>query len=111
MLAGDENGAVYRASDRVENEEWLADLEEAADRLELGTEARSRAADLFLSTVPEHDRSKRVQLAASLYVGSLAAGESRSQGAVADAVGVSRLSVQNSWKDLLGEAGLEPPTW
>ena len=31
--------------------------------------------------------------------------------AVADAVGVARLTVQQRWKELLREAGLEPPTW
>jgi hypothetical protein len=30
---------------------------------------------------------------------------------VAEAVGVSRLSVQQRWKDLLEEAGLEAPDW
>jgi len=102
---------VYRARDEVENEEWLADLEEAADRLDLGDRARTRAADLFLSTVPESERSKPAALAAALYVGSLVAGEQRSQSAVADAVGVSRLAVQQRWKDLLHTAGLEPPDW
>lgn len=102
---------MYRASDQVENEEYLAALDEAADRLDLGQEARSRAADLFLSSVPEAERSKRAVLATALYVGSLVAGERRSQGAVADAVGVSRLSVQQRWKDLLAETGLEPPDW
>jgi len=102
---------VYRASDQVANEEWLAALDEAADRLDLGAEVRSRAADLFLSTVPDEERSKRAVLAAALYVGTLVAGERRSQGEVADAVGVSRLSVQQRWKDLLAETGLEPPDW
>jgi transcription initiation factor TFIIIB Brf1 subunit/transcription initiation factor TFIIB len=102
---------VYRASDEVENEQWLRDLEAAADRLALGEDARSRAMDLFLSTVPDADRSKQATLAASLYVGGLVAGDRRSQGAVADAVGVSRLSVQQRWKDLLEEAGLEAPSW
>jgi transcription initiation factor TFIIIB Brf1 subunit/transcription initiation factor TFIIB len=102
---------VYRASDEVANEEWLADLEAAADRLDLGTTARSRATDVFLSTLPDSDRSKRATLAASLYVGALVAGDQRSQGEVADAVGVSRLSVQQRWKDVLEEAGLDAPTW
>lgn len=102
---------VYRASDQVENEEWLTALDEAADRLGLGSEARSRAADLFLSTVPEEDRSKRAVLAASLYVGALVAGQRRAQGEVADAAGVSRLTVQQRWKDLMEDAGLEPPSW
>ena len=102
---------MYRARDQVENEEWLAAIDEAADRLELGVEARSRAADLFLSTVPDADRSKRATVAASLYAGALIAGDRRSQSAVADAVGVSRLTVQGRWKELMDAAGLEPPRW
>ena len=102
---------MYRASDEVDNEEWLARLETGADRLGLGREARSRAADLFLSENPKTDRSKRAVVAASLYVGSLVAGERRSQSAVAEAVGVSRLTVQGRWKELMEAAGLEPPGW
>lgn len=102
---------MYRASDEVDNEEWLAALNRAADRLNVGTEARSRAADLFLTENPDSDRSKRAVLAAALYVGCLAAGENCSQIEVADAVGVSRLSVQSRWKELMDKAGLEPPSW
>jgi transcription initiation factor TFIIIB Brf1 subunit/transcription initiation factor TFIIB len=102
---------VYRARDQVANERWLADLRDAADLLDLSAEARERAIDLFLSAVPSEDRSKRAVLAASLYAGALIAGDRRSQSAVADAAGVSRLTVQKRWKPLLKEAGLEPPTW
>jgi transcription initiation factor TFIIIB Brf1 subunit/transcription initiation factor TFIIB len=102
---------VYRASDEVANEEWLGDLDEIADRLDLGDDARSRAADLFLSTVPEADRSKRAALATSLYVGSLVAGDRRSQSAVAEAAGVARLTIQQRWKDMLESAGLDAPEW
>jgi transcription initiation factor TFIIIB Brf1 subunit/transcription initiation factor TFIIB len=102
---------VYRASDEVEQEAWLARLDRAADRLELGSDARSWATDLFLSTLPEADRSKRATMAAALYVGCLVAGERRAQGEVAEAAGVSRLTVQGRWKELMEEAGLEPPSW
>lgn len=102
---------VYRASDQRDNEAYLEELQEAADRLDLGTDARSRAQDVFLSNLPERDRSKRATLAASLYVGALVAGDQRSQSAVADAVGVSRLSVQQQWKDLLETVGLDAPDW
>jgi transcription initiation factor TFIIIB Brf1 subunit/transcription initiation factor TFIIB len=102
---------VYRARDRVANERWLADLRDAADVLDLSAEACERAIDLFLSAVPSEDRSKRAVLAASLYAGALIAGDRRSQNAVADAAGVSRLTIQKRWKPLLKEAGLEPPTW
>jgi transcription initiation factor TFIIIB Brf1 subunit/transcription initiation factor TFIIB len=102
---------MYRARDRVENEEWLARLDRSADSLELGADARSNAVDLFLSHVPESDRSKPAVAAASLYAGALLAGEERSQASVAEAMEVSRLSVQQRWKDLLADAGFEPPSW
>ena len=102
---------MYSARERVEHGEWLEKLERIADRLELSTEARSCAADLFLADVPEEDRSKRAVLAASVYAGSLVAGDGRTQGDVAEAAGVSRLSIQQRWKDLLEAAGLEPPGW
>ncbi|MFP4626112.1 MAG: transcription initiation factor IIB family protein [Natronomonas sp.] len=102
---------MYRARDQVENERWLAEIDEAADRLDLDRDARSRAVDLFLSTIPDTERSKRATVAASLYAGALIVGDRRSQSAVADAVGVSRLTVQNRWKNLIEEAGLEPPSW
>ncbi|MFW5919587.1 MAG: transcription initiation factor IIB family protein [archaeon] len=102
---------MYRASEGIENEEWLAELQAIADRLDLNADARSAARELFLSNVPEQERSKRPALAASVYAGSLVAGDRRSQTAVADAADVSRLSIQQRWKDLLEGAGLEPPTW
>jgi len=66
---------MHSARDRIEYEPWLEELETVADRLELTTEARSCAADLFLADVPDADRSKRAVLAASLYAGSLVAGD------------------------------------
>ncbi|MFB6070407.1 MAG: transcription initiation factor IIB family protein [Halanaeroarchaeum sp.] len=102
---------MYRAGDEVDQQEWLAELQGAADRLDLEGPARSTAQELFLSELPAEDRSKRAALAASLYAGSLIAGDQRSQTAVADAVGVSRLVIQQRWKDLLADAGLDPPTW
>lgn len=106
-----ENRFVHRASDRVEQADWLEDLREAADELDLSDRACSRAVDLFLSGIPDADRSKPAIVAASLYAGGLLAGEERSQTAVANAVGVSRLSVSSRWKPLLEEAGFEPPSW
>lgn len=102
---------MYRASDERENAEWLAELNEAADRLGLETEARSRATDLFLSSVPDEERSKRATMAAALYVGSLVAGDQRSQQTVAEAAGVCRLTVQQRWKGLIDAAGLDSPDW
>ncbi|RDZ92634.1 cyclin, partial [Haloferax sp. Atlit-6N] len=92
---------MYSARDRVANEEWLNRIERGADRLELGSDARSVAADLFLSEAPEEDRSKRAIAAASLYAGALIAGEERSQSRIADAMDVTRLSVQQHWKPVL----------
>jgi transcription initiation factor TFIIIB Brf1 subunit/transcription initiation factor TFIIB len=102
---------VYTAREQVDNDRWLRELERAADRLEVSAGVRSRAMDLFLSHVPESERSKRAVLAASLYVATLAEGERRSQGAVADAMDVARLTIQQRWKPLLADAGLEPPEW
>ncbi|SDZ82235.1 hypothetical protein SAMN04488065_0577 [Haloplanus vescus] len=102
---------MYRARDRVDNEEWIGRLTRAADGLDLGSDARSNAVDLFLSNVPDEERSKPAVAAASLYAGALIAGEERSQGAVASAMDVTRLSVQNRWKPLLEESGFRPPEW
>jgi len=102
---------MYSARDRIEYQPWLEELESIADRLELSADARSNAVDLFLLDVPEADRSKRATLAASVYAGSLVAGDGRTQQAVADAADVSRLSIQSKWKDRLEAAGLEPPRW
>ena len=100
---------MYRARDRVDNEEWVARVTRAADGLDLGSEARSNAVDLFLSNVPDEERSKPAVAAASLYAGALIAGEERSQGSVAAAMDVTRLSVQGRWKALLEESGFRPP--
>jgi len=102
---------MYRASDEVQNEEWLTRLRQAAESLELSAEARSNATDLFLSGVPEADRSKPAMAAAALYAGALIAGDERPQTAVADAMDVTRLSVQQHWKSVLEDAGFRPPTW
>jgi transcription initiation factor TFIIIB Brf1 subunit/transcription initiation factor TFIIB len=102
---------VYRASDAVDNEEWLARIDGAADGLGLGSAARSTAQDLFLSAMPAADRSKPAVAAASLYAAALVAGEERSQSAVAEAMGVTRNSVQSRWKALLEAAGFETPSW
>lgn len=102
---------MYRASDRLEHDEWLGEIEATAEALDLGTEARSHAVDLFLSTLPDEERSKRASMAASIYVGALVAGEERSQTAVADAADVSRLTIQQRWKDLIERVGLDAPDW
>ncbi|XVH31447.1 transcription initiation factor IIB family protein [Haloferacaceae archaeon DSL9] len=102
---------MYRARDRIENERWLTQLDDAATELDLGATARSNATDLFLTHLPADDRSKPATAAASLYAGALIAGEERSQRAVADAMDVARLSIQTRWKTLLEEAGFRPPSW
>ena len=102
---------MYSARDQFEEAPRLALLEEAAADLDLSDEARSAATDLYLSAVPEAERSKPAGVAAALSAGALIAGDGRTQTAVADAVGVSRLVVQSRWKDLLEAAGFEPPDW
>ncbi|MFC7137077.1 transcription initiation factor IIB family protein [Halobaculum litoreum] len=102
---------MYRARDEVDNEEWLAQLQRAAESLDLSSEARSNATDLFLSGVPEADRSKPAMAAAALYAGALIAGDERPQTAVAEAMDATRLSVQQHWKDVLEDAGFRPPSW
>lgn len=102
---------MYSARDRVDQEEWLTEMSHAADSLGLEREARSTAEDLFLSNVPDSERSKPAVAAAALYAGALIASEERPQTAVADAMGVSRLSVQQRWKPLLEDAGFRTPSW
>ena len=102
---------MYRASDRVENEAWIELVAAACIALDLDAETRSTAVDLFLSRAPDDDRGKRVAAAAGLYAAGLIRGEERSQSAVADAMDVSRLSVQKRWKPILADAGFAPPTW
>jgi len=102
---------MYRARDQVDNEEWLDELAATAERLDLRADARSRAADLFLSNVPETDRSKRAVLATSLYVAGLVEGDRRSQGEVAEAADVTRLTISQRWKPMLEDAGLDAPGW
>lgn len=102
---------MYRARDQLAEADRLEQLETAADSLDLSEEARSAATDLYLSAVPDADRSKSAGIAAALYAGALIAGDGRTQTAVADAVGVSRLVVQSRWKPLLEAAGFEPPDW
>ncbi|WP_123537514.1 cyclin family protein [Halosimplex salinum] len=102
---------MYSARDQVENAEWLDEVEVVAERLDLAAAARSRAADLFLSNVPETDRSKRAVLATSVYVAGLVEGDRRSQEAVAEAADVSRLTIQQRWKELLEGEGLDAPGW
>ncbi|MFC7165669.1 transcription initiation factor IIB family protein [Halospeciosus flavus] len=102
---------MYRAGDEVNQREWLQELDAVADRLELGSDARSTAQELFLTDLPDEDRSKRAVLAASVYAAALIAGEQRSQTKVAEAADVSRLSIQGRWKELLESAGLDAPGW
>lgn len=102
---------MYRGSDRVAEQSWLDGLEEAAASLGLETETVSVARDLYLSELPVEDRSKPALLAASCYTASLITGDERSQSAVADAFDVSRIAIQQRWKEILGEAGLSPPGW
>jgi len=102
---------MYRASDRVDNATWIERIEVACESLGLDDEACATAIDLFLSEAPEVERSKPATAAASLYAAALIRGQERSQAAVAEAMDVSRLSVQSGWKPILESAGFSPPTW
>ncbi|MCG1003327.1 MULTISPECIES: hypothetical protein [Halobacterium] len=102
---------MYRAGDEFDQQRWLDDLDGVARELELDAEAKTTAKDLFLSAVPGDERSKPAVVAASVYAGALIAGDQRSQTAVAEAADVSRLAIQQRWKDLLEEAGFDAPTW
>ena len=102
---------MYRARDRVEHRRWLDRIQSAADALDVGTETRSTAESLFLDDVPDEERSKRAAAAAALYAATLIESEQRSQTAVAEAMGASRLSVQSRWKGLLRANGFDPPGW
>ena len=102
---------MYPARAHLEERRWVQRIEAAATQLEVSESAEAAAVDLFLSQLPTKDRSKPALVAASLYAGCLIRGDARSQGAVAEAVGVSRLSVQQRWKPLLEQAGFDPPGW
>lgn len=102
---------MYRARDELEHEEWLERLDAAGEHLELDRETRAQARDIFLSAVPESERSKPGAVAASLYAAGVLAGDRRSQAAVADAVGVARLTVQKRWREQMAAAGFDPPEW
>ncbi len=102
---------MYRARDRIEHREWLDQLDKAATDLGLSQSVRSTATDLFLSHVPDEERSKPAVAAASLYAAALIGGEQRSQPAVADCFDVSRLSIQSRWKAMLEAAGFRAPSW
>ena len=102
---------MYRAGDRVDNAEWVDRIDDARQSLDLDEEAFATATDLFLSAVPDEDRSKPATAAASLYAAALITGQERPQAAVADTMDVSRLSVQKRWKPILEDAGFSPPTW
>lgn len=102
---------MYRARDEVDQAEWLDLVDEAVVELGLGEKVRAIAMDMFLSALPVADRSKPAVVAASVYAAALIEGEERSQTMVAEAVGVSRLSVHTRWKTVLEEAGFDPPGW
>jgi len=102
---------MYRAGDEVDQQAWLDELEAVADALDIDAEARATAKDLFLSAVPNEERLKPAAVAASVYAGALIAGDQRSQTAVAEAADVSRLVIQQRWKEILEDAGFEPPSW
>lgn len=102
---------MYSARDRLENQRWLDQIADATETLGLGEKTRHTAEELFLTHLPDSNRSKPAVAAAALYAATLIAGEERSQRSVADAMDVTRLSVQSRWKPILRDAGYDPPTW
>ena len=102
---------MYRAGDEVDQQEWLAELDSVASRLELGSSTKTTARDIFLGSLPDEECSKQPVLAASIYAAALIEGDQREQTAVAEAAGVSRLSIQKRWKDLLETNGFRAPSW
>lgn len=102
---------MYRGSDRVAEKSWIGRLEDTAPELDLTDDTIAVARDLFLANLPVSDRSKPALLAASCYTATLITGDERSQTAVADAFGVSRIAIQQRWKTILEESGLSPPGW
>jgi len=102
---------MYRARDRLEHSDWLDRLDKAGADLDLDESTRSTAGELFLTHVPDADRSKPAVAAASLYAAALISGEERSQPAVAEVLDVSRISIQSRWKEIMADAGFQPPNW
>lgn len=102
---------MYRASDHRAEADAIDALEAAGERLELDEPTVRRARDLYLSNRPDSERSRDAVIATALYVAGRTTGETRSQGAVAEACGVSRLTVQQRWRELLAAAGFETPDW
>tara|TARA_B100001013_G_scaffold273620_1_gene174261 strand:+ start:153 stop:497 length:345 start_codon:yes stop_codon:yes gene_type:complete len=102
---------VHTAKDHVEQSEWISEIDRVANELNLGVRAKSYAVEIYLSDIPEMERSKPAAIATGIYVGSLIAGEERSQQEIADKTGVSRLTIQGRWKDTLKIAGFDPPSW
>ena len=102
---------MYRAGDEVDQREWLAELDRVASRLGLESSAKTTARDIFLGSLPDEERSKQPVLAASIYAAALIEGDQREQTAVAEAAGVSRLSIQKRWKELLDANGFRAPSW
>lgn len=102
---------MYRAGDAIDQQEWLAELDRVASRLELESSTRTTARDIFLNSLPDDERSKQPVLAAAVYAAALIESDQREQTAVAAAADVSRLSIQKRWKSLLEENGFRPPSW
>ena len=102
---------MYRASDAVAERPWIEVLDRISSDLDLEEETVSVASELFLSELPLPDRSKRATLAASCYTACLITGDERSQGTIAEAFDVSRLSIQKRWKSQLESVGFSAPDW
>ena len=102
---------MYKARDHIKQSKWISEIERVAMELDLGQNTKSYAIEIYLYNIPEKDRSKPAAVATGIYVGALIAGEERSQQEIADAMNVSRLTIQSRWKNTLEISGFKPPTW
>tara|TARA_A100001037_G_scaffold275260_1_gene273648 strand:+ start:5759 stop:6067 length:309 start_codon:yes stop_codon:yes gene_type:complete len=102
---------VHKAKDHIDQLEWISEIDRVSKELGISDRAKSYAVEIYLSDIPEMDRSKPAAIATGIYVGLLIAGEERSQQEVAEKMGVSRLAIQGRWKFTLRNAGFDPPSW
>jgi len=102
---------VHKAKDHVEQSEWISEIGRVAKELNLSARTKSYAVEIYLSNIPEKDRSKPPAIATWIYVGSVIAGEEWSQQEIAEKMGVARVAIQRRWKETLKTAGFDPPSW
>lgn len=83
-----------------------------ADALEVSARCERRAAALADRADLEHDgvnRSPAVVAGAAVYLAALASGDERTQTAVAEAAGVSTVSIRAGYRELAAAEGFDTP--